>query len=1080
MTRKLVFLLISPCFAAALFGSVVYAERLPVRLYTSADGLGSSFIDCILRDSRGFMWFCTRDGLSRFDGAQIITYRVGDKDSPPGIENIAETSGGVYWITTTGGLFRFQARNLSRPRGNRERPTLNAEYVHGRRGLVIEDRAGNLFYQEDDLFRLHERNGKIELEKINLYLPTTNQAPFKIFNIQEAADGSFWMNTNRGVVRRLPDDKVVFYEHPKDVGIEDAPVLTDDRGYVWVGEGSDIYIIKPPNLESLKHFPQLSQQPLKATYTLSIGPQSQINLPVNEGEVLRLTQPSSTGSIGSALKTDDGHIWLLSADKLMEYDGQIFHTYGTAQGLLKEMRELGEDSAGNLWIGGQSGLLYLNRRGLTTYRESDGLKSPRVFTIGEAADGAVWVANGDFYLSKFNGQRFDTTRPRIPSNASPIWFSRYAFLSSANEWWILTVKGLYRFAATNLGKPLAIYDRRNGLNADEGFQIFEDSKGDIWLSLKPLNVEDSSLLRLKRGEDHFYRFSSAENYPAGRVASSFSEDKNGNLWISFYYGGIGRFANNHFELFTDGLPEGFITDLHVDSRSRLWVATALSGIKRADNLTSEKLKFTSLTTNEGLSSNNVRTITEDKAGNIYVGTVRGVDRISAETNRLTNFSVNDGLAGDFVVDSICDRNGTVWFGTTNGLSRLTPSVEARYSAPTILLGRLRIAGEDQPVSELGATFIQTADLSPSRNSLQVDFFGLDFGPGRPLKYQLMLEGADSEWSEPTEARTVAYANLKPGSYRFLVRALTVDGLVSERPASIAFRILPPIWLRWWFMIIAALVTLGLFYAFYRYRMAHLKQVNTALAEAKRAEEDLGRAREERLLELARVRTRIATDLHDDIGASLTQIAILSEVARQQSMQGKSSSLDPLNSIVNVSNELVETMSDIVWAINPEKDNLQNLVQRMRRFTSDLLTAKQIAFNLDVPTYAPEVPLGANARREVFLIFKECLTNAVKHSQATHVEIRFEFSSDLLTLSVTDNGKGFDVTAVSNTVNFAGRGGHGLLSMKKRAVEMGGSFQVESTPGEGTAMTFRLPLAATGPYAHGLTTHSDGDTGGKLP
>jgi signal transduction histidine kinase len=303
---------------------------------------------------------------------------------------------------------------------------------------------------------------------------------------------------------------------------------------------------------------------------------------------------------------------------------------------------------------------------------------------------------------------------------------------------------------------------------------------------------------------------------------------------------------------------------------------------------------------------------------------------------------------------------------------------------------------------------------------------------------------------------VTYANLKPGSYRFLVRAMTTDGLVSERPAVVTFKILPPIWQRWWFITLVVIVGLVLLYVFYRYRMARLTEVNAALAEAKRAEEQLGRSREERLVELQKVRTRIATDLHDDIGSSLTQIAILSEVA-QQGIKGNGASLEPLKSIANVSNELVETMSDIVWAINPQKDHLQDLIQRMRRFASDLLPAKGIHFDFNVPEFAPEIPLGANARREVFLIFKESLTNAVKHSQATQVTIEFDFSDQFLTLTIRDNGHGFTPLPDGAAIFSDRKGGHGIFSMKKRAAEMNAGFDIVSGDGNGTLVTFKLPL-----------------------
>ena len=223
-----------------------------------------------------------------------------------------------------------------------------------------------------------------------------------------------------------------------------------------------------------------------------------------------------------------------------------------------------------------------------------------------------------------------------------------------------------------------------------------------------------------------------------------------------------------------------------------------------------------------------------------------------------------------------------------------------------------------------------------------------------------------------------------------------------------------------------------------------------------------------------MRTRIATDLHDDIGASLTQIAILSEVARQQHMQGNGAILDPLNSIVNVSNELVETMSDVVWAINPEKDRLQDLIQRMRRFASDLLSAKGVQFDFNAPTYVLETPLGANARREVFLIFKESLTNIAKHAEATRVRIDFDISQDDLKLSITDNGHGFDLERSGPTLAAREKGGHGIFSMKKRAVELNGRLDINSQVGKGTTITVQLPLDAAARHARVATTHLGGD------
>src|SRR5207237_18947 len=195
----------------------------------------------------------------------------------------------------------------------------------------------------------------------------------------------------------------------------------------------------------------------------------------------------------------------------------------------------------------------------------------------------------------------------------------------------------------------------------------------------------------------------------------------------------------------------------------------------------------------------------------------------------------------------------LWIGTSQGLSRFLPEPERQSLPPPVLLTGLRITGAAQNVSAIGETELHLTDLAASASQLQIDFVGLGFAPGESLRYQYMLEGADREWSMPTTLRTVTYARLASGRYRFRARAMNADGQASPNPAVITFRVLPPVWARWWFIVLVALAIGGAAYLLYRYRVA-------------------------RLLEVANMRTRIATDLHDDVGANLTRIAILSEVA----------------------------------------------------------------------------------------------------------------------------------------------------------------------------------------------------------
>ncbi|HST19940.1 MAG TPA: two-component regulator propeller domain-containing protein [Blastocatellia bacterium] len=1036
-----------------------HAERLPVKIYTSADGLGSSFIDYLMRDSRGFMWFCTRDGLSRFDGSQFITYQIGDETSPPGVETIYEARNGVYWICTTGGLYRFNPNALSTPKVSRNgRPTLNAEFVSSWRGNLLEDSKGNTWFISSNtwlvsngLYLMEEKEGEISFAKVELNLPLETNKDYGVTSLYEAADGSFWINTTFGLVRRLPDKRVLFYPYQAALIEGVTAMILDKQDRVWLKRGLDLFVFKPEPIESFSHLGRTTEQKLKPTLAVPLQADAEIRMPANPGEALQILGNDylNQSLLKNMYETSDGHIWITTEKDLFEYDGRVFHHFDSSQGLAIAMGQMAEDTAGNLWFGGQTGLVRLDRKGLISYRESDGLGSPRLNSISEAQDGALYISNGGFFLSKLEGKGFRTIKLNISPSARSIWTSRSAFLDSRGEWWVMTNEGLYRFAAAdnfaslNRRPPLAIYTKRDGLKSDGIYQVFEDKRGNIWVSTRGI-ASESSLSRWSRAENKFYAFTEKENFLSRKAASAFAEDNNGNLWFGFYEGGLARYKDGRFTFFEEefGLPGGIVTDLLIDRSGRLWASTARGGLYRLDDTTAERPQFVAYTTNDGLSSNNIRTITEDVYGNIFAGTVRGVDRLTPETGRVKYFSVSDGLASDFVVDSYCDKNGMLWFATMNGLSKFASPPNETPPDPQIWLGGLRVSGLAQPVSQLGSANIDPLELTHTQNNFQIDFFGLDFRAGETLRYQYKLEGADEDWSAPSEQRSVTFAHLSPATYRFLVRAINSDGTTSPQTASVTFRILSPIWLRWWFIGLGAMLAATIAFVIIKQRVARRR-------ERQRAQDALRQVNEERLRELEYVRRRIATDLHDDVGSSLTQISLLSEVALKR-IDGQAPSVsEPLSMITRTSSELVDSMSDIVWAINPAKDTLSDLSQRMRLFASDVFVARQINFHFTAPDDDQSIKVGANARRELFLIFKEGVNNMVRHSQCAEADIEFRADADSLFLRISDNGKGFDISQESD--------GHGLVSMAERARSMGGECRITSEAGCGTTLTVTIPL-----------------------
>ncbi|MBL8189978.1 MAG: ATP-binding protein, partial [Acidobacteria bacterium] len=253
------------------------------------------------------------------------------------------------------------------------------------------------------------------------------------------------------------------------------------------------------------------------------------------------------------------------------------------------------------------------------------------------------------------------------------------------------------------------------------------------------------------------------------------------------------------------------------------------------------------------------------------------------------------------------------------------------------------------------------------------------------------------------------------------------------PASVSFTVAAPVWQRWWFILLTVGVIGGSVYAAYRYRIAHL-------------------------LAMERMRTRIATDLHDEVGSSLSQIAILSEVVRQKLRSGKHNApvenpdtTEPIDKIAATSRGAIDAMSEIVWLANPLRDHLSDLTQRMRLFASDTLTALDIQLRFHGPEQ--DLNLDAEVRRHVFLLFKEAINNIARHSRATKVEVEFTLTDHHLSLRIWDNGQGFAEPKPQPNQN----GGNGLLSMRQRAAELGGNLEVISGNGDGTTIKLEAPL-----------------------
>jgi signal transduction histidine kinase len=440
----------------------------------------------------------------------------------------------------------------------------------------------------------------------------------------------------------------------------------------------------------------------------------------------------------------------------------------------------------------------------------------------------------------------------------------------------------------------------------------------------------------------------------------------------------------------------------------------MRGLLRVDDKSAANPIFKAYTRSSGLSSDMIGALAEDLAGRIYAASEGIIDRLDPDTGRMRAFTTADGVLPGILRAAFRDRHGALWFGGDQGLCRMQPHAD-RTDPPAVLIHGIKVNGENWRISDLGDAEPPELHLSPSQRRLEVEFGGFR----HDLLYQTRLSGVDTDWTASSTSRSVDYLSLAPGRYELSIRATSPEGVASSPQALLRFRIAPPVWQRWWFLLLGLTTAVAIAYGAHRIRVA-------------------------RLLALERLRTRIATDLHEDIGASLSQIAILSEVGRQ-----RGSERDVLSRIAGVSRELLDSMGDIVWAVSPRRDRVTDLVHRMREFAADVLIPRNIEFHLSAAD--SDLPLSPDVKREVFLIFKEAVHNAMRHSSCRRVEVELRLASGWLVIRMQDDGVGIAGEGPSTN------GGHGLSNMQNRAARLGGTLEVTSGPGQGVASLLRVPL-----------------------
>ena len=451
------------------------------------------------------------------------------------------------------------------------------------------------------------------------------------------------------------------------------------------------------------------------------------------------------------------------------------------------------------------------------------------------------------------------------------------------------------------------------------------------------------------------------------------------------------------------MPGDFVLSLHHEPDGTLWIGTLEKGVGRFRDR-----RFSVLTMRHGLPNNVVGHIADDDHGKLWFNSAHGIYSASkADLNRVADqpdtdrvpclaSGLSDGrsaLAGSagFTPSGFRAADGHIWFPTAKGLAVVNPAQgESNRLPPPILIEEVRIGGKlASPVPQAGIG-TRGVQIPPGSRQIEIQFTALSFSAPVKVRFKWQLEGLENEWSEPKAARQVTYSYLAPGKYVFRVIACNHDGLWNENAATLGLAVLPFFWETWWFKLAGTFFGLVLFGA------------SIVVVLRGRQRRKLERAARER--ELERERSRIARDIHDDLGASLTRIGMLSQTAGETTTDPERTSRY-LAQIYAAAREMTRGMDEIVWVVNPQRDTLESLFNYRTRFAHEFLTPAKIRCRLQVPVNFAERPVRSEIRQKLFLAFKENLHNAVRHSGADEVQVGIKLEGDSLRMVVFDNGHG---------------------------------------------------------------------------
>lgn len=926
---------------------------------------------------------------------QILPFRSYSIDvglSESVAHDLIQDQRGYIWVGTGYGLNRFDGQRFSQFYED-------DGLTNNRVNTLIEDENGRIWLGTEAGVTIME-NGS--LSSPDYLSPLENYSVISVFEDQ---DGTLWFGTNGDGLWKMGSDRELrpfLDQHYADVASVRGIDQTQD-GVIWIGSQNGIVRVDGDDIRYYCHhdgLPELRTRDLKTDDWERVWVATHSGLLLyQEGEftVFNRDDGLEDQRIQTITIEDYGRVWLGTESGVSLFDGFNFTNFGRAQGLPATIIYASiEDREGNIWFGTLGGgITIYTGDNFQSYSVDNGLTNNVVTGFNEDDEGAIWIATYGGGVLRYRDGEFDVLSELDGLIDNKVYT---IYPDSRGRIWIGTREGI------------SIYENGSMTSLDPSEypftvvrKFFEDPEtGYFWIA-----TYNDGVFRLPDGDPDVYDQFYTGNVLANNTVMDIKPDRNGNIWLATY-GGAVRFDGSEFHHVTvgEGMPSNGVIHVHVDHQDTVWFSTFNGPAFYDDEGRAERI----------IRSEQTETIfyfiEQDMWNRYWVGTNRGLyhlkkdqfDVAETELDRILSYRrytqkqgliANELNAGASFVAS----DGSIWLGSVEGLSRFFPYQLRENNTPPGL------EFEDVMMSGHSVDVYSKESFNHDQNFLQATFSGLTFEAPEQIVYEHRLKGYSDDW-ELTRENSVSYPALPSGSYTLEVRAYNADGVRSDVTAGYSFSILAPFYFQWWFILLIILMVAALVIFFVRF------------------------LRVSQQVDIEKMRVQIASDLHDDVGSSLTELALQTDFLQAGEINPEVR--ETLRQLGAHSRKIVTSLDDIVWSIDSRNDTAGDLTDRMQDYVNQMFVNGRVEVHYDFADLNMGKKLPVDVKENVYLIFKESINNVLKHSNATRVDIRFSFDGKEFDLSVKDNGSKIETNRKS---------GQGLRNIRMRAARMKADVEI---------------------------------------